>query len=415
MGRQKEFVIQGNIKKSSELSYDDLIFLSDQFYNTNKNITKKDYKSENNLPCIDMVLKILNNQGMSYMDFIDRYKNIKNRKKIYNPELYNVYVNKYKDISNKRSKPLTTKELYANNLPTSQWFIKHCPDPNVNNWADFVQWCGFISSNNCGVKINDKDFVIDKLYMLEKKLGRPIQLRDITRRNIGFSWQVIYDIWGGLEQCKEEIGLKHSVGNTPKPWDYYDEMMTKVLDDIFKATNNREFTWQDFFDYKSIPVSKDGFINACLRQNIDLYTYFENKGFKLINNAGAGYVTRFEDGEVCKSSYERKFSTFLRENNIPYRRNIKYKTLGDNIVNTDIDCDYKINDDIWLEICGMMRATDTDWRTKHFDNKIYHDYQQKMLNKEQILKTANVPYIFLFQEDFDNGEYKRKTLDFLNR
>ena len=409
----KEFNIHGNIIKSCDLTYNDLVYLSDNFYDQNKSICRRDYKNKNNLPSIDTVLRILHSENISYYDFIKRYKNPRNRKRTYDLKMFDTYVNMYKNISLNQSKPLSTREFYSKGLPPARWFIKNCPDKEVKNWSDFMRWCEFIPHDNYKYIINNKEYVINSLRNYEKELGRPILLRDVTIKNIGFSWDVIYKIWDSFEECKIDAGLMCSNGNTHKSWDYYNTMMLTALNNIYAVTGNKNITWKDFIDYKNIPLSKDGFIDACSRENIDIHQYFESQGFRLINKSGSGYVTRFSDGEICKSSYERKLSQFLRDNNISYRRNVKYKTLGGNLVDSNIDCDYKLHDKIWVEICGMLRATDEDWKTKQFDNNIQQKYQIKMLEKEKILNSFNAPYIFLFQKDFDNGSFKNKILNIL--
>lgn len=410
-----KYNVNGNSKNALDLTYDDLIILCNQFYNKHQNIIKRDFKSENNLPSINTVLRILCDKGLSYYDFINQYKNKRSRKRAYDADLFDIYVNEYKQLSTSKSKPLSTHDFYKNNLPPAEWFVQHCPDKTINNWTDFVLWCGFTPYFNRDEMIYNKDFVIRRLLEFEKELGRPIRLRDIKHDTIGFSNQIIYDLWGSLEQCKKEVGLMSAKGNIGKSWEYYDEMMKIALNNIYKVTNRKELTWQDFLQYKNIPLSKDGFKNACIRYDVDLYDYFNTNGFELINKSGSGYVTRFQDGELCKSSYEQKYSIFLRNNNIIYKRNIKYKTLLNDLVNTDIDCDYVLYNGLWIEICGMIRATSDNWKTKKFNNRIFCDYQEKMLYKEQILKSVDVPYLFLFQDDFDNNKYIDKTLKLMQQ
>ena len=57
----------------------------------------------------------------------------------------------------------------------------------------------------------DRDFVVDTLINLEKKLGRPILKEDISLEKTGFSLIVLNRMFGGLGRAKEELGLMKSI------------------------------------------------------------------------------------------------------------------------------------------------------------------------------------------------------------
>ena len=137
----------GVYKKSTELSYDDLCWLYNDFISNYGHVPlTSECLSKNNLPQSRIINKIIELEGITYNDFICQFgktshvsANIKN---------YDKYVYKYKMISNEKGHALTEKELTNNNygLPSASWFCKNCPDDTIQSYDDFVRWCGFKSN-----------------------------------------------------------------------------------------------------------------------------------------------------------------------------------------------------------------------------------------------------------------------------
>ena len=82
-----------------------------------------------------------------------------------------------------------------------------------------------------------------------------------------------------------------------------------------------------------------------------------------------------------------------------------YKTIDKNLNGRKINCDYLINN-IYIEIAGVLNPISKNWRTEEYDSDIKNKYRDKMIWKENILLNNNCNYIFLFKDDFENGNYK---------
>lgn len=327
----------------------------------------------------------------------------------FNIKEYEDYVEKFKMISNNTITPLGVRDLVKYNLPTSNWFIKHCPNKEVSSWSDFVMWCGFMPKGRDKVNIKNKEIIKSKLIELENKLGRPIRQRDIKISTVGFSHYVITELWGNFQQCRDEIGLQKSIQHPVKSWAYYDSQMKIALNNIYNKLSTKSFSWKDFSLYKDVELSKDGFLDCCKREGIDPVEYFKEQGFELIFRNGSGRKYRYEDGELCVSNLEHIFSDFLRANHIQYTRNVLYNTFDSNYIGTKYNCDYVIKDMYWIEICGMTKADRDNWKTIQCNSKLEKKYNYKMIKKEESLLANNIPYLFLFKKDFDDGTFKEKT------
>lgn len=249
---------------------------------------------------------------------------------------------------------------------------------------------------------------------MKKKIGRPIKQDDIKTNTIGFSHYVVTELWGSISNCRKELGLMECIQHPLKPWSYFDTQMTLALEDMYNKTNSKEFTWKMLLEDKKVALSRDGFKEACERENIDIDQYFLNKGFTFLHRNGAGVNVRFDDGELCVSNLEYIYSKFLRENNIKYNRNVKYKCFDINFEGKKTNCDYVINNTFWVEICGMTKANNETWKNWKPHNKLEEKYKNKMIEKEQSFKQNNIPFLFLFKKDFNDNSFKEKTFNLVN-
>lgn len=333
--------------------------------------------------------------------------------KKYYEENYDYYVEKYKKISNENSHALSKRELKEYDLPDNKWFVKHCPNDNVMSWLDFIQWCDLIPKTVGKGDIKNKEKYSNILLDYEKTLGRPLKASDININTVGFAYDVIKKMWGGLINCKKEIGLKPCVSQPCHSIDYYDNKMQIALRNIYSKTHTYNICWDDFIRYKGIGFDTKTVKKICQLKNINVCDYFKEYGFTLVQKKGMGKSVILSDDEVCLSMLEQKFSIFLRENNIPYKRDVKYINIDNSITKKKCSCDYVIDYKYWIEICGMLTTTSNNWKNIECRDKIKEDYRKRLLFKENILIKNSIPYLFLFKEDFNNNAYINKTLDFI--
>lgn len=95
---------------------------------------------------------------------------------------YKEYIELFKEISNKKGKPLKYAELTNNKygLPSARWFISHCPNKTVHNYNDFISWLGYINKYN----INKKE-ATRIIYHMQSKLNRPLLYDDFRNPQKG--------------------------------------------------------------------------------------------------------------------------------------------------------------------------------------------------------------------------------------
>lgn len=177
--------IGNNIKLSTEIDYNDLVVLYNQYIKKYGEVpTTYTLNSKHNMPQLRIVNKILNNNNITYNDFINKFGKVKHVRTECTDK-YDIYLEKYKKICTELGRALKTTELTNNNygLPSSGWFVKYCPDKSVKKYTDFCKWCGFEDNS---LKL-DKEYVIKKLYELQSNLNRHIKRSDIKANNVGFS------------------------------------------------------------------------------------------------------------------------------------------------------------------------------------------------------------------------------------
>ena len=397
---------------TTEVTYEDLVILYQQYIDKYGKVpTFHTCDSKHNMPQGRIINKVIEKQGITYNDFLLQFGKV-SHVRTENKENYDKYVKRFKEVSEEIGHTLRANELINNpcGLPNQTWFVKNCPDKNVKTYNDFVKWCGYKSNK----LEKDKEEVIKSLIELEKQLGRPITKNDIKTSTVGFSLIVLTRMFGGLNKAKEEIGLmKTPPSVTPKPFEYYKNKIDKITD-ILKEKTDRDFiTWGDIenikYDYPDLKCEHKTLTKAFNQQGIDIFAYIKTRGFLMSKNSlGKSYT--FDDGERVMSAMEYDFSKFLRELGFEYKktyfRDIKYSTFSDET--TKINCDYKImtnNKPLYIEIAGIIHGFE-DWRTHKYSSKRETEYQQKMLKKEKLLIDNNCQFIFLFDREMYNGNFK---------
>lgn len=415
MGNAVYLNVNGKQILSTSVTYEDLIWLYNDFYKRNNRFPRtNEGLAKNNLPQQRIIKRVLEENGITYNDFMLQFGEVKHiRADIKN---YEFYIKRFKEVSDKLGRALLSGELTNNTygLPSASWLAKNCPDKSVATYDDFVQWLGYKSN-----KLHkDVLYVTNKLIELEEQLGRPITKYDITLDNVGFSEIVVSRIWGSLNKCKDELGLMKSLPTQPKPYEYYKNLLDEILHNISITTDRRFISWKDIESSKYNPQSTEHktFTKAFKSANVDIFAYIKSKGF-MMNPSSFSYHYTFDDGERVVSSMEYDFSQFLKNLGYiykdTYQRDVLYRTFIPNLNKTKANCDYVINKDgifYYVEIAGIIKK---DWEVTTYSSKQEIDYQKKMIQKKEWLESANVKYLFLFPEDFHNDEYKDIITKFL--
>ena len=304
--------------------------------------------------------------------------------------------------------------------PSSGWFVQHCKDESVKTFDEFVLWCGFDSNK---LKNDDEDVAL-KLKELEIKLGRPITGEDVTLNNVGYTMIVVNRIWGGLINAKEELGLMKTKPCQPKSFEFYQNRLKRVIENIQKDNNRKFISWEDienpkYSDGDIRPTNHKTYSYAFRRGGIDLFAYIKSLGFQM-NPSEFSHRYTFDDGERVVSRYEYDFSDFIRNEigltyNRNYKRDVLYRSFAD--IKTKSNCDYVINIsgiDLYIEIAGIINNTKKeDWRTKEFSSNTENLYKDKMIFKEGLLLKHNKPFLFLFPNDMKDDSYKNKFREFV--
>lgn len=408
--------VDGRKIKSIDLKYSDLVWLYNDFKRKYGRIPKiSEGLAKNNLPQYRIIRKILKENNITYNDFCLQFGAVSHIR-TENKEDYNFYVKRFKNVCDKLGRTLFSTELVENvyGLPSVGWLVKYCPSENVKTYNDFVKWCGLKSNTNF-----DKEYVSNTLIQLEKDLGRPIKQSDIKTDTIGFSMIVVNRIWGGLNKAKMELGLKETIVDNSKSFEYYKNKLLDTLHQIELDKGRKIIAWSDIENpkYNKSPTGHKTYVRAFKKQNLNFYAYIKSLGYTMCKN-NMGNIFIFDDGEVTESIYEYDFSTFLRdemnmEYNKDYKRDVMYKSFAD--IKTKINCDYVINVKdtlLYVEIAGVIYNNISDnWRTAQYNTKRENNYRENMILKEDLLLKHNKSFLFLFPWDMLSGKYKEKLIE----
>lgn len=406
--------VETTLKKSTELNYEDLLWLFENYYNKyNRYPNYQDFTSQNNLPQWRIVVKILNNNNLTYRDFKANLLHttvVRASKKD-----YQIYLQRYINICTELNRALTQDELRNNeyNLASHSYYVKYCPNLNVKTYDDFVKWCGFDSNS---LK-KDKNKVEQGLIDLEKRLGRPIRQYDIDPKTCGFSLQVVNRLYGSLNKAKEKLNLMPTPTSIfSLTFDEYCKELDIILNNINSTTNRKVISWEDIENplYNSNNICRKTFLYNFSINNSDFYKYLKEKGFELNTNK-VGFKHTFFDGERVLSFMEYNFSLWLKTKcnlvyNKDYFKDVKYKDFCKNY-NGKMTCDYRININgktFYIEIAGILTSVTNrnNWKECTPKGNIAIKYFEKMKEKEKILNKSQIPYIFLFPYEFKNNTYQ---------
>ena len=419
MGKNVYLTVNGKEVLSTKITYDDLIWLYNNFKNTyGKLPTTNDGKAKYNMPQQRIIKRVLEENNITFNDFMLQFGKVSHVRT--ESKDYDLFVKKYKKVCNEIGKPLPQRELINNKygLPNSMWFVKYCPDNNVKTYDDFVLWCGYDSNK---LK-KDDELVSQKLIQLESTLGRPINHNDITIENVGFTPIVITRIWGNLNNAKKELGLKETVQDNSKSFKFYEQKLLQTLDKIYIDKGRKFISWSDIENpkYNDYPTEHKTYQKAFKKEGIDFFAYLKQYGYEMNYGANIGNTYTFYDGERTKSIYEYDFSRYLKEEldmkyKVDYNRDVLYRTFAE--IKRKLNCDYVINIDgklLYIEIAGIIYNTSmNNWKETKYKTKIENEYRDKMIIKEGLLLKYNKPFLFLFPWDMQSGKYKDKLIQFI--
>ena len=332
----------------------------------------------------------------------------------FDKEKYDYYVKEYIRKSEELGRPISHANLrkYPYNLPDGRWYIDNCPDNSVNSWSDFVDWCGFVAP----YKHPSKEKMIKLIYKLQDEIGRPLMYDDFRGRGCYHPpIQIIREYWGTINNMKKELGLEiiqESMNDRHLSKEDFDAMLRDIRK--YVEDDNR-----DFITTEEIDLNNQWNNSQSLRRYAKDYYNMSLTDILLKNNVrlgkqGQGINFDFPDGEHVTSQFEYMFSKYLKDYglkyNVDYFRDVRYSTFIPEYKN-NMNCDYviHINDKIiYVEIAGIIEAY-KEWYYKNkpiTNSNRKEKYRQKLMEKEDMLKTHNLIYFILFPCDLTKDNFK---------
>lgn len=409
--------VNGKEISSNELTYDDLVWLYNDYIKNNDSVpTTKNCKLANNLPAPRIVMNILKENDITYKDFIFQFGKSQNVR-MTNVDEYDYYLDKLKKIYDSIGRCLTINEFVDYGLPSSFWFVKYCPNKTVKKFSDFVNYLDLESAKH----IWTKEELSSVLIEYEKKVNRPITRSDFTPDKLGVSMIVINRLYGGLTNAKEQIGLLETLPNQPLPFEHYKGILEEALINYKRKNKLNYITWAELESgkYCDIKINHKSISDSFNRAGEDLYAFINSFGLCLKPNT-ISKTHIFEDGEMTDSNYEYLVTTYLRECGLKYKtdyfRAVKYNTFTKE--ESKRTCDYLIKTtygDVYVEVAGLLyKPKSKDWRKQSPNNKIGRIYLEKMIKKEKIFQKYHLNYCFIFSNEIYTDVYKKKIDDILN-
>ena len=332
----------------------------------------------------------------------------------FDKEKYDYYIKEYIRKSEELGRPISHANLRKDpyNLPDARWYIDNCPDNNVNSWSDFVDWCGFVAP----YKHPSKEKMIKLIYKLQEEIGRPLMYDDFRGRGCYHPpIQIIREYWGTINNMKNELGLEivqESMMDKHLSKEDFDTMLLDIRK--YVEDDNR-----DFITTEEIDLNNQWNNSQSLRRYAKDYYNMSLTDILLKNKVrlgkqGQGINFDFPDGEHVTSQFEYMFSKYLKdyglEYSVDYFRDVKYSTFIPEYKN-NMNCDYviHINDKIiYVEIAGIIEAY-KEWYYKNkpiTNSNRKEKYRQKLMEKEDMLKTHNLIYFILFPCDLTKDNFK---------
>lgn len=406
---------------STQITYDELVAAYCQFIKIHDRVpVSTECIAKNNLPQMRIIKRILQEQCITYGEFLAQFGKVSHVRS--DNKDYARHVEHYIELSNKLGHTITSGELTNNQygLPSPTWFIKNCPDKNVTTFVQFVRWCGLTPVK----KVWTLEEVCVALRDLENRLSRPITKQDITPASVGFSMIVVTRLFGSLNQAKQDLGLLQTISAQPLPFEFYRAKLERTAKNVAATLHRNTITWSEIEDDAYCPceythsTDHKTYMNSFASAGVNLVEYLKSIGIEMCPSSFS-FVRTFDDGERTRSNMEYDVTLLLREHGLvyckDYFRDVKYKERFSGT--SRIDCDYEIvrgHEHRFLEIAGIIsRPTNADWRTYQYSTRIKCEYRDKMILKERCLVEAGVPFLFVFANEMESGDYIRLITEFI--
>lgn len=312
-------------------------------------------------------------------------------------EDYEIHLKKFIEISSQQGKPLSQKKLKGYGLPSASYFYRNYPDSHVNTYVEFCSVLGFIPN-----RFKTKEQVISHIIEKRNKLNRNLQLSDFENGNdVHVTRSIINRIWGTFNNMQIELGYEINQENMQTKQRPIEELVNdlrKLCEHILETENRNIISYRDIDECSWCLNSVTYFKLFKKHLNLTPAEYIDSIGYKS-NPCGMGLNHTFSDGERITSQYEFNVSTFLRDKNVKYIRNVKYNTFIEGY-SKGKDCDYVIyvNDLVWhVEIAGMINDKRIDVANpSSVTDKIHRKYLEDIYEKEEMFKKEELNYKILY-------------------
>lgn len=400
----RDVLVNGKYKEISKVSMSELILLIKDFINKNNHSPKvKDFKYVNNLPSYSSFMCMLEKNDITKKDFYSIYNIKDGDNKKFSLENYNKEIEELKLYIKSNGIPKVS-DLSSLGFHDSRWFVRHTKNKKVKDYNTFLEFeLGEIPRFNMSKEAATK-IILESI----KIIGHNPTNKELSPY---ICESVIKRIWGSINNMKLDLGLDILGENMIGKHIEFSELkliLLQVCNVIINSDINKTtITTTDISN--NCPVNFGTIDRIFKNNNTSVREFLETNGFKY-QKAGNGYVYKFEDGEIVKSSYELKFSNKLRElgykYNNTYFRDIRYKTFINDYFGL-LDCDYEIHIDnkiIYIEVAGMLRDYKDRWKNPELitNSKSKKKYAEKLNIKEKMLKDNSLEYHILFPSDLKN-------------
>jgi len=427
---------------------EELLKILKEYYNKNNKAEQRDFCNNNGLP--------------SFQTYIKRFGSWNKAKSLigipisirveYNitPELI---IEKFKKLVNELGKIPSSEELNKiKGFPSFPIICKH-----FDNYNNFVESCGFSYNKLSNGKLK-KEFLLNEIQRFVKEFNKiPVQtdfenLKGYpTRKTFSNHFGYFNDAvrLAGFEplnlnekEYAEKYRNKEYLSGIINSYiNKYDKIPT--LDELIKEHNNFYSLkslyeqvyggWNKALVELELPLNRvshhpDEFLESEFHRfvaehgRIPTYIEFNNSEYPSFwcyqnrfdswNKAVVNYGYEpndenrkytLDDGEICASSYEFDISTWLKNINIIYDRDVNYIDFIDNYKGK-MNCDYVIhhNDKLWyVEMAGFLRGTDFN-KFSNAEKKYYF----KLKYKRKLLRRQGVNYLII-----EPCDLKKKSLE----
>ena len=212
-----------------------------------------------------------------------------NDRKKFNIDKYDEYVKEFINMSIDAGSSIPFGKLRFNNLPDGRWFIRHCPDKNVDSWFKFVTWCG--------LGLLTKEQCIKKILEMSKRYNSPLKYDDFRGHECGkVTIHMINTYWGSLNKMKEDLGLEIVQQNMDKlTHDSFIRDMEYIK--LYLEENNKDFITEEEIDSIN-EIHRYCCLNKYIKNNYNtsFSDYCAINGIQT-GKCGRGIEYKFEDGE----------------------------------------------------------------------------------------------------------------------